>query len=241
MSPSHLRRSTTRGKRLTAVALAIPLLLAVPATASQLIGTSDLKKGAVTTPKLAGAAVSAAKLKSGAVTTPKLRDRAVTTPKLRDGSVTGTKIAPGAVGTSQLADGAVRAGDLDPSLRVYSSPWQFGTPASALTYDGTALTIKTIPAPEITASVLASGSVEVFYTFDNTFHTQLPYTSNAGGGPSTISFQASVGAIRITRTSDDDTPPGIGGQFRYVVTPGTDAAGGEARTTGPAAGRSSVD
>lgn len=46
------------------------------------IGTSQIKNGAVTTPKIRNKGVTTAKLKAGAVTGPKIADRAVTTSKL---------------------------------------------------------------------------------------------------------------------------------------------------------------
>jgi hypothetical protein len=93
-----------------------------PALAAAMIGTADIRNGAVTTPKLADAAVSAAKVAAGAVRTGKVADAAITAPKLSNSSVGTTKVADGAVtapklgsasvGTTKLASAAVTSGKI---------------------------------------------------------------------------------------------------------------------------------
>lgn len=60
------------------------------------IGTSDIQKGAVTTPKIKKGAVKAAKIKKGAVKTGKIAGGAVKTGKIAGGAVTRSKLAPDA-------------------------------------------------------------------------------------------------------------------------------------------------
>ncbi len=83
------------------------------------IGTSQIKNGAVTTPKLhknavatgkiQNAAVTADKIAGGAVTADKIAGGAVTADKIAGGAVTADKIAGGAVTTDKIAGGAVTA------------------------------------------------------------------------------------------------------------------------------------
>jgi hypothetical protein len=101
-------RSSRRGTRRLlggAAALAAFALVAstAPSVAGNLIGSSDLAKGAVTAPKIAKKAVKSKALADGAVKTAKIQDGAVTTPKLGDGQVTSSKLAAGSVGRTQLA------------------------------------------------------------------------------------------------------------------------------------------
>jgi hypothetical protein len=86
------------------------------------IGTSDIRNGAVTTPKLHDGAVTSAKLGTDAVTTINIQDGAVanaklaptsvTTGKLANGAVTESKLGTGSVTRSKLASGAVGANQL---------------------------------------------------------------------------------------------------------------------------------
>lgn len=80
--------------------------------AATTIGTSQIKNGAVTNPKLASSAVSAAKLASGSVITAKLANNSVTAGKIASGAVTGAKLANGAVTAAKLAANAVGAAQI---------------------------------------------------------------------------------------------------------------------------------
>lgn len=114
------------------------------------IGTSDLKKGAVTTPKLSGQSVGAGKLKQAAVRPAKIAEGAVRTSKIFDGTMTTSKIADGAVTDSKLSNptlwGRVLAnGTLDRNkgvagaLRINAGNYRvvFGTDISQCTYQVT--------------------------------------------------------------------------------------------------------
>ena len=92
----HLRRNLV-----SYIALVVALTMTpIPSQAvGSLIGTSDIKNGAVTAKKIA----------TGAVKNVKIRDGAVSSTKLAPNSVTGAKIADGSVGSADLAAGSVKA------------------------------------------------------------------------------------------------------------------------------------
>jgi hypothetical protein len=71
----------------TAVAGLAMLAATAPSVAGSLVGSTDLAKGAVTTPKIAKKAVVTKKIADGAVKTKKLANDAVTADKLANGSV----------------------------------------------------------------------------------------------------------------------------------------------------------
>jgi hypothetical protein len=107
----------------TAIAL-LALVVAAGGTgwAATLVGTAQLRAGAVTKAKLARNSVTTVKIASGAVTAPKLARNAVRGPAIVDGAVTRGKLGPlavdtfalnlGAVRTDQLGDGAVTTAKL---------------------------------------------------------------------------------------------------------------------------------
>jgi hypothetical protein len=95
--PSRIRPRLTYANVISTIALFIVLGGGAYATIDRKIGTKDLRKGAVTTPKIKKQAVKAGKLAQGSVRTP----------KVADGAVEGSKLSDGAVGTEKLADAAV--------------------------------------------------------------------------------------------------------------------------------------
>jgi hypothetical protein len=82
------------------------------AWAAATVGTDDIMKKAVTTPKLDTEAVTTAKLGPQAVTPAKIAPGAVRTGKIFDAAVTEGKLADNAVTTAKLQDGQVLAPDL---------------------------------------------------------------------------------------------------------------------------------
>jgi hypothetical protein len=72
--------------------------------AAFMVGTNQLRKGAVTTPKLHKGAVTAVKLRMHSVTAIKLAQGAVTARAIADGAVTAQKLAPAAASRVGYAD-----------------------------------------------------------------------------------------------------------------------------------------
>jgi hypothetical protein len=75
--------------------------------AASKIDTNDIKREAVTKPKIAKKAVSANRIAENAVKTKKIRDQAVTTDKIADQAVNTDKIGDLAVTTPKILDQAV--------------------------------------------------------------------------------------------------------------------------------------
>jgi hypothetical protein len=105
-----IRPRLTYANVVSSIALFVVLGGGAYATIDRKIGPRDLRKGAVTTPKLRGEAVKAGKLGANSVTTPKVADLAITTPKIADGAVTAQKLA-GDVGPGGTPTGPA-GGDL---------------------------------------------------------------------------------------------------------------------------------
>ena len=75
--------------------------------------------------------------------------------------------------------------------------------------------------PALTANVIASADVHVYFTFGASIYP-LPYTSFAGGKDNTISFALSPGKISIRRsTADNSASVALSSvlQYRYVIIP----------------------
>lgn len=95
--------------------LALFVALGGTGYAATTIVSSQIAKGAVTTPKLASGAVTAPKLATGAVTSAKLAKASVNAAKLANRAVTTDKLAAGAVGTDKLAARSVGLGQIAPA------------------------------------------------------------------------------------------------------------------------------
>jgi hypothetical protein len=80
--------------------------------AASKIDTNDIKREAVTKPKIAKKAVSANRIAENAVKTKKIRDQAVTTDKIADQAVNTDKIGDLAVTTPKILDQAVTTGKI---------------------------------------------------------------------------------------------------------------------------------
>jgi hypothetical protein len=90
-----MRRPSSSHAALIISVLALFAALAGTSVAAFMVGTNQIKNGAVTTSKLAGNAVNTSKLADGSVTHSKLAHDAVTSSKVADGSLKGSDIAPG--------------------------------------------------------------------------------------------------------------------------------------------------
>jgi trimeric autotransporter adhesin len=145
---SRIRPRLTYANVVASIALFVVLGGGAYATIDRKIGTSDLRKGAVTTPKLGKQAVKAGKLAKDSVRPPKIRDGAVNTNKLGDESVTGSKVSDGAVSTSKLSDGAVSTSKLSD-----------GAVSTSKLADGAVTDLK-LANPILWARVLANGTLD---------------------------------------------------------------------------------
>ena len=111
--------------------------------------------------------------------------------------------------------------------------WQYNTPLiySAFNYavnfrdsviDGSFCKVADLPAPSLTAAILANSSVSVYFTFGAGTYI-LPYTSFASGRTSTITYIPKPGSILISRFTHDNTnviPLSVILLYRFVITPG---------------------
>ena len=91
--------------------VALIVALGGSAYAAKKIGSSQLKKNAVTTKKIKNGAVTGGKLASGAVSSGKIAGNAVTTDKITDGAVTTGKIADATLGSLTTARGTTSSCD----------------------------------------------------------------------------------------------------------------------------------
>lgn len=78
------------------------------------VGGKQLRKGAVTTPKLANDAVTARKLRAGSVTRSRLRRYSVTDEKIAPGAIVGDKIREGTLSARAFAADGLPAGPQGP-------------------------------------------------------------------------------------------------------------------------------
>ncbi|NWL01989.1 hypothetical protein DM790_14285 [Flavobacterium collinsii] len=124
----------------------------------------------------------------------------------KDG-VDGVDGAPGATGTANV---------------IYSS-WMTAPVAVAETIDGTSGLSTTINAPELSADILAKGTVLVYMSFGSGTY-QLPYTSTAGGAVNTVTPILSLQKIKLFRFKHvgDGTTVGLPTSlnWRYILIPG---------------------
>ena len=124
----------------------------------------------------------------------------------------------------QGADGAVGTANV-----IYSA-WKYATNFNDTTIDNSALKAGYVAAPSLTTSILNSGTVLLYFTYGGgTFN--LPYTSNAGGKPNTISFTPMLNKILVTRFTHDNTNSVALStllQYRYVIIPGGVSGGRQA-------------
>ena len=108
---------------------------------ADMIGTTTVGNGAITTQKLADGAVTTIKLADGAVTPEKMSggvivaDGSITTAKLASGAVTEGKIASGAVTSGKLGSGAVTTAKIGDS-QVTTAKVADGAVTTAKVADG---------------------------------------------------------------------------------------------------------
>jgi hypothetical protein len=124
------------------------------------------------------------------------------------------------------AAGATGAAGQNGNAGVIYSSWMYAHSFNDSTVDNSAIKVGYVDAPKLTATILNSGEVKVYFTYGGgTFI--LPYTSNAGGKPNTISFTPMLSKILMYRFTFDNTNSVALStllQYRYVIIPGGVAA-----------------
>lgn len=130
--------------------------------------------------------------------------------------------AAGAWGSALLLQGP--AGPQGPAgtANVIYSTWKYATNFNDSTIDNSSVKVGYVAAPSLTSTILNSGTVIVYFTYGGGNFT-LPYTSNAGGKPNTISYTPMVNKILITRFTHDNTNSinlSTLLQYRYIIIPG---------------------
>jgi len=120
-------------------------------------------------------------------------------------------------------DGEKGADGAPGTANVIYSEWKTAPTAVAETVDGTSGMSTSINAPELSADILARGTILVYVSFGSgTF--ALPYTSTAGGAVNTITAISSVQKIKLFRfkhVADGTTvnlPTTL--NWRYILIPG---------------------
>jgi hypothetical protein len=116
------------------------------------------------------------------------------------------------------------------TANVIYSTWKYATNFNDSTIDNSSLKVGYVLAPSLSSTILNSGTVIVYFTYGGgTF--VLPYTSNAGGKPNTISFVPMLNKILVTRfTHDNSNSVALSTllQYRYVIIPGGVSGGRQA-------------
>ncbi len=125
------------------------------AVAAGKIGSSQLKRNAVTAPKIKKGAVTSTKLGSGAVTQGKLADSAISTGKLQDRAVTGAKIADNAVGGAQADEASFQG-----LVKGSGSQQSHSFTVNSVGFLPTPLTLAEIPSLGARVELLFCGSFE---------------------------------------------------------------------------------
>lgn len=124
----------------------------------------------------------------------------------------------------------------DGNANVIVSEWKNSTTPKDTIIDGTSTKVATVLAPELTDEVIQKSAILVYLDFGGGIFP-LPYTSNAGGRTSTISFFPKQRKIRPTRVVHDGgnlLPLGNQIYYKYVIIPqGTVSKGTNNSTSQP--------
>lgn len=108
------------------------------------------------------------------------------------------------------------------SPNVIYSAWVTASTFRDSSIDGSASKVATVAAPQLADTILSRGTIMVYFTFGSGIFP-LPYTSNAGGKISTISFIPGLNKIFITRFTHDNSNSvalSTALQYRYIIIPG---------------------
>jgi hypothetical protein len=123
----------------------------------------------------------------------------------------------------KISTGWGTAISLKGTANVIYSGWNSATNFRDTTADNSALKAADLLAPALSDAVLNNGVVQVYFSFGASGVYALPYTSNAGGKISTMSYWPRLKHFIITRFAHDNSS-GVALssslQYRYVIIPG---------------------
>ncbi|MBZ4036366.1 hypothetical protein K6T82_16465 [Flavobacterium sp. 17A] len=122
-------------------------------------------------------------------------------------------------------DGAVGPAGPAGSANVIYSAWINAPAGTPETIDGTSGLSTSFAVPQLTADIMAKGTVLVYMSFGSGTNVYtLPYTSTAGGSVNTITPIASLNTIKIFRFkhANDGTTVALPASlnYRYILIPG---------------------
>lgn len=124
-------------------------------------------------------------------------------------------------------DGVAGAQGPAGTANVIYSAWTTAPAGTPETIDGTSGLSTSIDAPELSADILAKGTILVYMSFASNVYA-LPYSSTAGGFANTITAISSVQKIKLFRFkhAGDGTTVGLPStlNWRYILIPGGVAA-----------------
>ncbi len=110
------------------------------------------------------------------------------------------------------------------TLTKISSVWKraYDAPSRDTSIDGTSTKVYYVAAPELTAALIATASINVYFRVGGVGPYLLPYISNAGGRANTIQAILLPGKIAITRPTFNETAPNNINlpatlEFRYTI------------------------
>lgn len=192
--------------------------------AATLVGTAQLRGGAVTSAKLARNSVTTVKIKPGAVTATRLARNSVRGSAIVDGAVTRSKLGPLAVDTFALNLGAVRTDQLGDGA-VTTPKLADAAVTTAKVADGAITGVK-VAANAITADKIADGQVvegtgaPIAARVVVADGATQPVATVTGLGTISASCAAGAAALRFTNASGTD----LNLQLWYVENGVTDAA-----------------
>ncbi|MDP5198716.1 hypothetical protein [Flavobacterium sp. DG2-3] len=126
-------------------------------------------------------------------------------------------------------DGAPGAQGPAGTANVIYSGWINAPAGTPETIDGTSGLSTSFAVPQLTADIMAKGTILVYMSFGSGVNVYtLPYTSTAGGYANTITAIASLNTIKIFRFKHaaDGTTVGLPSTltYRYILIPGGAAA-----------------
>ena len=192
-----------------------PNIITASEIAPNTITASELADDSVTSNELALNAVKSVHILNGEVNSNNLANDAVSTIKIVDGAVTSDKIVDDAVTTDKIVNGAVTAAKIGygviPTIpTLHTLTVQTSASGSLGTYDTTADTTVSLPAPPALSSVTFTGG---------TNHTPITYDPTDSAAttiniPNMLTPQVFVGRTNITSLT---TSHGTGSAFQYQV------------------------